>query len=145
MPPFKQPVSSMTYCPPLKHGFCPVWNELESGMGKHTPEGRRRISEAARRNRPWRFSTGPRSAEGKAISRCNAMRHGFHLMNPGVEQNATRALVRLAHALVRFDLVTHERHLLRRLKDLLAWLDRCEELTPDHPFVRQLRESFGYE
>jgi hypothetical protein len=31
-----------------------------------TPEGRERLRQAARKNRPWRFSTGPRTPEGKA-------------------------------------------------------------------------------
>lgn len=31
-----------------------------------TPEGRERLRQAALRNQPWRQSTGPRSAEGKA-------------------------------------------------------------------------------
>ena len=35
-----------------------------------TPEGRRRLQEAAARNRPWEHSTGPTTAEGKA--RCAA-------------------------------------------------------------------------
>ena len=31
-----------------------------------TPEGRERLRQAALRHQPWRFSTGPRSPEGKA-------------------------------------------------------------------------------
>jgi hypothetical protein len=31
-----------------------------------TPEGRERLRQAALQNRPWRFSTGPRTPEGKA-------------------------------------------------------------------------------
>jgi hypothetical protein len=31
-----------------------------------TPEGRERLRQAALKNRPWRFSTGPRTPEGKA-------------------------------------------------------------------------------
>jgi hypothetical protein len=31
-----------------------------------TPEGRERLREAALKNQPWRFSTGPRTPEGKA-------------------------------------------------------------------------------
>jgi hypothetical protein len=31
-----------------------------------TPEGRERLRQAALINKPWRFSTGPRSVEGKA-------------------------------------------------------------------------------
>jgi len=31
-----------------------------------TPEGLQRLRESAIKNQPWRFSTGPRTAEGKA-------------------------------------------------------------------------------
>jgi hypothetical protein len=31
-----------------------------------TPEGREKLRKAALQNRPWRFSTGPRTAAGKA-------------------------------------------------------------------------------
>jgi hypothetical protein len=31
-----------------------------------TPEGRERLRQAALANRPWRFSTGPRTPEGRA-------------------------------------------------------------------------------
>lgn len=34
--------------------------------GELTPEGRERLRQSAIASQPWRFSTGPRSAEGKA-------------------------------------------------------------------------------
>jgi hypothetical protein len=34
--------------------------------GPHAAEGRRRLREAAARNKPWEHSTGPRSEEGRA-------------------------------------------------------------------------------
>ena len=37
-----------------------------------TEEGRQRLREAARRNQPWKHSTGPRTPEGKARSAQNA-------------------------------------------------------------------------
>ena len=37
-----------------------------------TPEGREKLRQAARTNRPWEHSTGPRTAEGKSRSRMNA-------------------------------------------------------------------------
>jgi hypothetical protein len=36
-----------------------------------TPAGRERLRQAALRSRPWRFSTGPRTAAGKARSAQN--------------------------------------------------------------------------
>ena len=38
-----------------------------------TAKGRARLRRAALRNKPWRFSTGPRTPEGKARSRANAL------------------------------------------------------------------------
>ena len=37
-----------------------------------TPAGRERLRQAALRNRPWRFATGPRTPEGKARVAANA-------------------------------------------------------------------------
>lgn len=44
--------------------------------GQLTEEGRARLREAARRNRPWEHTTGPRTAEGLARSSKNALKHG---------------------------------------------------------------------
>lgn len=41
-----------------------------------TEAGRQRLREAARRNKPWLKSTGPRTPGGKAISSQNALKHG---------------------------------------------------------------------
>ena len=42
-----------------------------------TPERRRRQSEAIRRWKPWKESTGPRTEDGKATSSLNAYKHGL--------------------------------------------------------------------
>lgn len=39
-----------------------------------TPEGRRAVQEAALAKQPWRFSTGPRTASGKAKAALNGKR-----------------------------------------------------------------------
>jgi hypothetical protein len=36
-----------------------------------TPEGRAKLRQSALAHRPWRFATGPRTAEGKARSAAN--------------------------------------------------------------------------
>jgi len=39
--------------------------------GRLTPEGRQRLREAALRNRPWDYATGPRTPAGKAQAAIN--------------------------------------------------------------------------
>lgn len=41
-----------------------------------TVEGMATLRETAKRNQPWRHSTGPRTAAGKARSSRNALTHG---------------------------------------------------------------------
>lgn len=41
-----------------------------------SPESRERLRQAALVNRPWEYSTGPKTPEGKKASRENALRHG---------------------------------------------------------------------
>ena len=43
---------------------------------ERTPEHRQRQAERIRQWRPWEKSTGPRSADGKAASALNALKHG---------------------------------------------------------------------
>jgi hypothetical protein len=39
--------------------------------GPLTEDGRKRLRASALTNKPWRFATGPRTAEGKAVSAAN--------------------------------------------------------------------------
>ena len=43
--------------------------------GPLTERGRQRLRDAALRNQPWRFSTGPRTFEGKARAAMNGRCH----------------------------------------------------------------------
>lgn len=44
--------------------------------GPLTPDGWRRLRAAALRDKPWRFSSGPKSAAGRKRSRMNALKSG---------------------------------------------------------------------
>lgn len=43
--------------------------------GPLSPAGRQRLRDAALRNRPWEFSTGPRTVAGKAAAANNGREH----------------------------------------------------------------------
>ncbi|HPQ50062.1 MAG: hypothetical protein KDJ26_04915 [Alphaproteobacteria bacterium] len=52
----------------------PEYNHL---MRHWTPEQRARQSATIRQWAPWKKSTGPRTSQGKSISRFNAYKHGL--------------------------------------------------------------------
>jgi hypothetical protein len=66
-----------------------------------TPQGRRRLQEAALANRPWEHSMGPRTAEGKARSAANGLAGrppAFpHLGQRGEFDSSAKILSVLAH------------------------------------------------
>ena len=45
---------------------------------KFTDRQRRALAKAIRRVKPWAKSTGPRTFEGKIISRQNGLKHGLY-------------------------------------------------------------------
>ena len=55
-----------------------------------TPEARARQAERIREWRPWLKSTGPRTDEGKRVSRMNALKSGAN----DVEMRELEALIR---------------------------------------------------
>jgi hypothetical protein len=63
-----------------------------------TAEGRRALSEAARRNQPWRASTGPRTAAGKARSSRNALKHGERSATVRAARSNARKTIALAQS-----------------------------------------------
>lgn len=56
----------------------PSRQKRKRGQSVWTPERRAAAAERARRLKPSRFSTGPKTAAGKARSSLNAWKHGFY-------------------------------------------------------------------
>jgi len=50
-----------------------------------TLERKQRQSELIHRWKPWKRSTGPRSEDGRQISKMNAVRHGYFLAQARVD------------------------------------------------------------
>lgn len=55
-----------------------------------TEEERRKQSEAIKRWKPWKKSTGPRTKEGKEESKMNAFKHGGYMYEMEVLKHALR-------------------------------------------------------
>lgn len=60
-----------------------------------TPAQREALRLFARVMQPWKHSTGPRTAEGKARSRMNAWKHGKRSARATASQRNRRAMLRL--------------------------------------------------
>ena len=57
-----------------------------------TADGRERLRRAAQINHPWRFATGPRTNEGKAIAAANGKRRQLGLLSTRELKADLRAL-----------------------------------------------------
>ncbi|MCB9991485.1 MAG: hypothetical protein H6867_08910 [Rhodospirillales bacterium] len=85
---------------------------------------RRRKRQAcnARRNKPWKSATGPKTAKGKEASRMNALKHGYCAAG----YNALRKAFRLNREFIRhilaYDAVARE-------LDTILLTKRTEEKT----------------
>ncbi len=62
---------------------------------ERTPEHRARQAERIRDWCPWEKSTGPRTAEGKSVSRWNAQTHGMRSAAARDELQGVREFLRL--------------------------------------------------
>lgn len=58
-----------------------------------TPARQDAQRDAIRRWRPWQKSTGPKTANGKAVSAGNALKHGTHTQAARAERRALRKLL----------------------------------------------------
>jgi hypothetical protein len=136
-----RPPAALEILPPIGRDLLPVGTvadlrrnhqfDRETAMPrpyKFTPEGRKRRQAAARetalRWRPWRFSTGPRTPEGKARSRGNAVTRGFRVELPEVVTDPEVAEAQAVWAVLRFeDMPTEHRAFM-----VYVWCRRLTEL-----------------
>lgn len=58
-----------------------------------TVKGLENLREAALKNKPWEYSTGPKTNEGKAISSRNNTRHGGY----SIEMAEVKKIIRQLH------------------------------------------------
>lgn len=102
--------------------------------GALTPDGRERLRRACRRNRPWQYATGPRTAAGKRRCRMNAHRTGEHDAGSRVAAAILADLGRLLDA-VRAATGGRGRRgrasALRRLRQALFALPLLRRALPD--------------
>ena len=93
-----------------------------------TTEGRKRRQAAARetaiRYRPSRFSTGPRTPEGKARSRANAIKDGFRVEWPEIVTDPDIAETQTVWAVLRWEDLPTE----RRAFVVYVWCRQLVEL-----------------
>ena len=79
-----------------------------------TPEGLTRLRGSIQRVKPWLYSTGPRTLEGKARSRMNAWKHGERSAEEIARRRELAALLREVRAVI-----AEEHAELRRLNQLI--------------------------
>jgi hypothetical protein len=105
----KKPDSELVSSPPFLHASGPLLTKAPNPRrvlagrlnrqkrGEITPAGRERLRRAALRNRPWRFSTGPKTAEGKVA----AARNGRVRQEGPTSVRAARAEAREVRKLIQ--------------------------------------------
>lgn len=103
-----------------------------------TPERRARYAALARLSQPWRHSTGPRTAAGKARVAMNALRNGYRSKAWRLKAQRIRQAIRLcAHTLLLV-------RVLRQQQDRVASpVSRGNRLGRDHASRCDISPAFG--
>lgn len=114
------------------------------GNSTWTTERRAKQSVAIRRWAPWRKSTGPITAEGKEISKMNALKHGQYC------QQAYKFRATLRHSTNHFKFLCHKRDMLANFQrnELLKIMALYQKTQPirltrfQFYSIMQAREKF---
>jgi hypothetical protein len=91
-----------------------------------TPERRARQAAVARRDHPWRHSTGPRTDGGKARVAMNALRHGYCSRAWLIKAQRIRRAIRLCAQTV----LLVRLHLRERARPALQQVQRSSHFPP---------------
>ncbi|MGB4058279.1 MAG: hypothetical protein WBK77_09375 [Alphaproteobacteria bacterium] len=95
-------------------------------MRKWTQEERARQADLIRQNKPWEKSTGPRTAEGKAQSSKNSLKHGFY----NSFWNQFRATLRdHQHYLERIEERTRQKKLILWKRTIMEEAEKAKKIN----------------
>lgn len=102
--------------------------------GPLTDDGRRRLRQAAMRNRPWEASTGAKTEAGKSRARTNALRHGRETATRRVWRRDAMRFLTLERRWRRLLVGWDEREDVATLvAELVALASRLQVCQPTHP------------
>ena len=104
-----------------------------------TPEGIEKLRKTIQKNRPWEQSTGPRTPEGKAIVRQNAIFFGYRIRDPKIVTDPIFAELKLASVIIDYELNGMSMPAGERI---YRWACRVVELNPNSKLGSRIKKSY---